>query len=47
MVDFGEVIVYENSRKIAEGIEAVLDYKAIQYETDKADRSSGADSLLS
>lgn len=40
MVDFGEVAVYENSRKIAEGIEAVLDY-AIQYETDKADRSSG------
>jgi len=39
MIDFGEVAVYENNQKIAEGIEAVLDY-AIQYETEKADRSS-------
>ena len=40
MVDLGEIAVYENNKKIAEGIEAVMDY-AIQYETDKADRSSG------
>ena len=40
MLDLGEIAVYENNQKIAEGIEAVLDY-AIQYETDKADRSSG------
>jgi len=40
MVDLGEIAVYENNKKIAEGIEAVIDY-AIQYETDKADRSSG------
>tara|TARA_Y100000004_G_scaffold134328_1_gene151918 strand:+ start:232 stop:1404 length:1173 start_codon:yes stop_codon:yes gene_type:complete len=39
-VDFGEVAVYENSQKIAEGFESVLDY-AINYETEKADRSSG------
>ena len=39
-VDFGEVAVYENGQKIAEGFESVLDY-AINYETEKADRSSG------
>ena len=39
MVDFGEVAVYENNKKVAEGFEAVLDY-AIIYETKKADRSS-------
>lgn len=39
-VDFGEVAVYENNQKIAEGFESVLDY-AINYETQKADRSSG------
>jgi hypothetical protein len=39
-VDFGEVAVYENNQKIAEGFESVLDY-AINYETIKADRSSG------
>ena len=39
MVDFGEVAVYENNRRVAEGFESVLDY-AIMYETKKADRSS-------
>jgi hypothetical protein len=39
MVDFGEVAVYENNSKVAEGIEEVLEY-AISYETRKADRSS-------
>jgi hypothetical protein len=39
MVDFGEVAVYENNKKVAEGIENVIDY-AIMYETKKADRSS-------
>ena len=39
MIDFGEVAVYENNKKVAEGIEAVLDY-AIIYEMKKADRSS-------
>ena len=39
MVDFGEVAVYENNKKVAEGFEAVLDY-AIIYEMKKADRSS-------
>ena len=39
MVDFGEVAVYENNQKVAEGIEAVIDY-AISYETRQADRSS-------
>jgi len=39
MVDFGEVAVYENNKRVAEGFEAVLDY-AIMYETKKADRSS-------
>ena len=39
MVDFGEVAVYENNKKVAEGFEAVLDY-AIMYEMKKADRSS-------
>jgi hypothetical protein len=40
MLDLGEIAVYENNQRIAEGIESVLDY-AIQYENDKADRSSG------
>jgi hypothetical protein len=39
MVDFGEVAVYENNKRVAEGFEAVLEY-AIMYETKKADRSS-------
>ena len=39
MVDFGEVAVYENNTRVAEGFEAVLDY-AIMYEMKKADRSS-------
>tara|TARA_B100001059_G_scaffold117613_1_gene117874 strand:- start:584 stop:1756 length:1173 start_codon:yes stop_codon:yes gene_type:complete len=39
MVDFGEVAVYENNKKVADGFEAVLDY-AIIYEMRKADRSS-------
>ena len=39
MVDFGEVAVYEDNKKVADGFEAVLDY-AIIYETKKADRSS-------
>ena len=39
MVDFGEVAVYEDNKKVADGFEAVLDY-AIMYETKKADRSS-------
>ena len=39
MVDFGEVAVYENNKRVAEGFEAVLDY-AIIYEMNKADRSS-------
>ncbi len=39
MIDFGEVAVYENNQKVAEGIEAVIDY-AISYETRQADRSS-------
>lgn len=40
MVDFGEVAVYQDKRKIADGFEAVLE-NAIIYETGKADRSSG------
>ena len=39
MVDFGEVAVYENNTRVAEGFEEVLDY-AIIYEMKKADRSS-------
>ena len=39
MVDFGEVAVYEDNKKVADGFEAVLDY-AIIYEMKKADRSS-------
>jgi hypothetical protein len=39
-VNFGEVAVYENNQKVAEGFESVLDY-SINYETEKADRSSG------
>jgi hypothetical protein len=39
MVDFGEVAVYENNQKVAEGFDAVLDY-AIMYEMKKSDRSS-------
>ena len=40
MIDLGEVAVYENSQRIAEGIEEVMAY-AINYETNEADRSSG------
>jgi hypothetical protein len=40
MVDFGEVAVYQDKRKIADGFEAVLE-NAIIYETGKVDRSSG------
>ncbi|MAK05534.1 MAG: hypothetical protein CMM64_00125 [Rhodospirillaceae bacterium] len=39
MVDFGEVAVYENNKKVGDGIEDVIDY-AIMYEMKKADRSS-------
>jgi hypothetical protein len=39
MIDFGEVAVYENNKKVAQGIEDVIDY-AIIYETKNADRSS-------
>ena len=39
IVDFGEVAVYEGGNKVAEGIDAVIDY-AIKYETEKVDRSS-------
>ena len=39
MIDFGEVAVYENNKRVAEGIENVIDY-AIIYETKNADRSS-------
>tara|TARA_Y100001963_G_scaffold23311_1_gene30899 strand:+ start:1529 stop:2707 length:1179 start_codon:yes stop_codon:yes gene_type:complete len=38
-IDFGEVAVYENGARIGEGFEQVLD-KAIEYETESADRSS-------
>ena len=40
MIDLGEVAVYENSQRIAEGIDEVIAY-AINYETTEADRSSG------
>ena len=39
-IDFGEVAVYENGEKIAEGIEEVIK-TAINYETESKDRSSG------
>jgi len=38
-IDFGEVAVYENGKRIGEGFEKVLD-KAIEYEKDVKDRSS-------
>ena len=38
-IDFGEVAVYENTTRIGEGFEKVLD-KAIEYEKDVKDRSS-------
>ena len=38
-IDFGEVAVYEDNRRIGEGFPLVLD-KAIEYETNTADRSS-------
>ena len=38
-IDFGDVEVYENNIKIGETFEEVLD-KAIEYETNNADRSS-------
>lgn len=40
MIDLGEVAVYENSQRIAEGIDEVIAY-SINYETTEADRSSG------
>lgn len=39
MIDFGEVAVYEEGKKVATGFEQVLEY-AIKYETETADRSS-------
>tara|TARA_B100000965_G_scaffold11016_1_gene8529 strand:- start:1615 stop:2799 length:1185 start_codon:yes stop_codon:yes gene_type:complete len=39
-IHFGEVAVYENGEKIAEGIEEVIK-TAINYETESKDRSSG------
>ena len=38
-IDFADVEVYENGRRIAQGFEQVLD-KAIEYETNDRDRSS-------
>tara|TARA_B100001029_G_C15054187_1_gene453072 strand:+ start:908 stop:2086 length:1179 start_codon:yes stop_codon:yes gene_type:complete len=38
-IDFSEVAVYENRKKIGEGFEEVLD-KSIDYETENKDRSS-------
>jgi hypothetical protein len=38
-IDFGDVEVYENGSRIAQGFEEVLD-KAIEYETNDRDRSS-------
>ena len=38
-IDFGEIAVYENRVKIGDTFEEILD-KAIEYETDTADRSS-------
>ena len=38
-IDFSEVAVYENRKKIGEGFEEVLD-KSIEYETENKDRSS-------
>ena len=38
-IDFNEVAVYENRKKIGEGFEEVLD-KSIEYETENKDRSS-------
>ena len=39
-IDFGEVAVYENGQKIADGIEEVIRI-SIAYETEERDRSSG------
>ena len=39
-IDFGEVDVYENGEKIADGFENIMK-KAIEYETESKDRSSG------
>ncbi len=38
-IDFSEVAVYENRKKIGEGFKEVLD-KSIEYETENKDRSS-------
>ena len=38
-IDFNEVAVYENRKKIGEGFKEVLD-KSIEYETENKDRSS-------
>jgi len=38
-IDFGETAVYENSKRIGEGFEEVLN-KSIEYETENKDRSS-------
>ena len=38
-INFGEVAVYQNGQKVAEGFDKVMEY-AIKYETGQADRSS-------
>ncbi len=38
-IKFGEVAVYQEGRRVAEGFEKVMDY-SIKYETGEADRSS-------
>ena len=38
-IDFGEIAVYENNKKIADTFEEILN-KSIEYETDSKDRSS-------
>jgi len=40
MVDFGEIVVYQDGKKIGNTFEEILE-NAIIYETDSADRSSG------
>ena len=39
MIDFGEIAVYENNKKIGNTFEEILD-SAILYEIDQRDRSS-------
>jgi len=38
-INFGEVVVYQNGQKVAEGFDKVMEY-SIKYETGQADRSS-------